>query len=124
MSGGAGGRSYPSRPVPSALLTAQAATPAAGRRLSGRLVRVASVYRAVLLRSPRCCGFVPLLLSCWCVLPVRSVFLSVPNAERVGIYKGLGTPLPICADLPLLLAAAAPALGVDGAFLLEVGPSN
>ena len=36
-------------------------------------------------------------LPCWCVKPVRLVFLSAPNASAREIYKGLGTPRPICA---------------------------
>ena len=42
------------------------------------------------------------------------MFLSVPNAKRVEIYKGLGTPLPLCA-VCLLLATAARGIGIDGA---------
>jgi hypothetical protein len=55
---------------------------------------------------------------------VRLVFLSVSPAQQNEIYEGPGTPLPDCAELPLLLATAAPVLGVDAAFLLEVDPSS
>jgi hypothetical protein len=37
---------------------------------------------------PRCC---------WCVLPVRLVFLSISPAQAERNHKGPGTPLPLCA---------------------------
>ncbi len=49
------------------------------------------------------------LRSVWCFCPSRT-------PEHCGNCKGLGTPLPICAVNPqLLVATAAPVLGVDGA---------
>jgi hypothetical protein len=41
---------------------------------------------------------VPLSPCCWCVKPVRSVFLSVSPAMQNENYKGLGTPLPMRAE--------------------------
>ena len=72
-----------------------------GRVASPRSSGPASARRQAQSLSPFLAPFLlPFTLSCrcWCVEPVRSVFLSVPNARRVGIYKGLGTPLPIRAE--------------------------
>jgi hypothetical protein len=72
-----------------------------GRVASPRSSGPASARRQAQSLSPFLAPFLlPFTLSCrcWCVKPVRSVFLSVPNARRVGIYKGLGTPLPIRAE--------------------------
>ena len=52
------------------------------------------------------------------------MFLSVPNAEALGIYEGPGTPLPFCAEVfylpprhaalaPMGLAAASRFIGVS-----------
>ena len=42
---------------------------------------------------------------------------------RGGSFEGRGTPRPLCADLRLLLATAAPVFGVDGAVRRTVDPS-
>src|SRR5262249_43969879 len=54
---------------------------------------------------------------------VRSVFLPVSNATAFESYEGRGTPLPLCAVF-LLLAAAAPALGIDGSPCWEQDSSR
>jgi hypothetical protein len=53
---------------------------------------------------------------CWCVLPVRLVFLSVSPASAERDLRGTRDTTPgLCSASFLLLAAAAPALGFDGA---------
>src|SRR5262249_40299062 len=58
----------------------------------------------------------------WCLICSVSVSVRL-DAWAYESYKGRGTPLPLCAGF-LLLAAAAPALGIDGSPCWEQDSSR